>query len=564
MQYELKLMNTLSGVGCFAAAPGPNLSFTEVLQHLEEHPFDEFMHRHMLEMLGNHRQRKIEKLINEARGNDDKKVLAALLFEACLTHMRLKKLLPIMEKDFDAAELSRFSPTLHLRSYLLKDQPIHNKWISMFNNNMECHAQLQIENEIGPRPEFNDDAFQKISHTAEEIRASLKKENLLPAPLTRRPLEETYNEAIAKLEALDIFAGPEMRHKACLSPNSILRHWMVKTRTDSGSFNNSLRGLQTSYGRGFSLDQARTSCAMEVVERVSSYASIAKTGIQNRKTPQPLVHGSYSEVAKEAVALDPDTIPLEAPYQDQPLWWMPAQKREQNGLTNALVPVQHVFLFNNLDEQNLFSGLSSTGLASGNTVEEARLSGILEVLERDSDATVPFDINKCFRISTNDSEIDKFLFDLETTGTQVWFQDMTSELGVPCYRCFAVGRLGDVNRGGGCNLNGKKALLSALTETPYPYPGPPTTRRPKDLPIRKLEELPDYSTGGANGDLMVLENLLLSNGLSPYYADLTRKDLEFPVTRAIIPGLEIVSDMDKFSRVSPRLYRNYLEMISGN
>ena len=34
MRYELRLMDTLSGVGCFAAHPGPNLSFSEMLAHL--------------------------------------------------------------------------------------------------------------------------------------------------------------------------------------------------------------------------------------------------------------------------------------------------------------------------------------------------------------------------------------------------------------------------------------------------------------------------------------------------------------------------------------------------
>lgn len=563
MQYDLKLMNTISGVGCFAAMPAPNLSFSEVLEHLETYPHDEFMHRHMLEMLGNHRQRKVEKLIKESQDNPDKKVLAALLFEACLTHMRLKKLLPVMEKNFDATELSKFSPTLHLRSYLLKDQPLHNKWVAMFCNNIDGHIPLSPAEDAGLSPLYKESDLNEIKVTAEQVRNNLQKEGALPDPKQRKDLEETYQTAISRLEALDVFAGPEMRHKACLSPNSILRHWMVKTRTDLGSFNNSLKGLQTSYGRGFSLDLARTSCAMEVVERVSSYASIGKSGILGRKTVQPVIKGTYDEVAADNDALNPEVIPLEVPYENQQLWWMPATKFNGSEYVESRIPIQHVFLFCNLEEQNLFSGLSSTGLASGNTVEEARVSGIHEVLERDSDATIPFDINKCFRISSTDPEVDKFLFDLETSGTQVWFQDMTSELGVPSYRCFAVGRLGDINRGGGCNLNGKKALLSALTETPYPFPGPPTSARPKNLPVRKLEELPDYSTGSAEGDLMVLEKMLTANGFYPYYADLTRKDLDLPVTRVIIPGLEIVSDLDKFSRVSPRLYKNYLQIINS-
>ena len=65
MRYELRLMDTLSGVGCFAAHPGPNLSFSEMLEHLRRHPMDEFMHQHLLFKLGEHRTRKFEKLIDE-------------------------------------------------------------------------------------------------------------------------------------------------------------------------------------------------------------------------------------------------------------------------------------------------------------------------------------------------------------------------------------------------------------------------------------------------------------------------------------------------------------------
>ncbi len=49
-----------------------------------------------------------------------------------------------------------------------------------------------------------------------------------------------------------------------------------------------------------------------------------------------------------------------------------------------LIPAQFVFLFCNLDEQNLFSALGSTGLASGNTMAEAKVSALTEVIERDS------------------------------------------------------------------------------------------------------------------------------------------------------------------------------------
>lgn len=97
-----------------------------------------------------------------------------------------------------------------------------------------------------------------------------------------------------------------------------------------------------------------------------------------------------------------------------------------------------------------------------------------------------------------------------------------------------------------------------MTEIPYPFPGPATQKAPEGLPVRKLEDLPDHATGSAEGDLMVLEETLLANGYPPTYADLTRRDLGIPAVRAIVPGLEWVADFDRFSRLAPRLYANYL------
>ncbi|OEU68048.1 MAG: hypothetical protein BA863_15835 [Desulfovibrio sp. S3730MH75] len=561
MRYQLKLMDTLSGTGCFAALPIPNLSFSEVLKHLEEHPYDEFMHRHMLDMLGKHRTRKIEKLITEIKGDPNKKVLAALIYEACLTHPKLASLKDKVEQEFDSQELKNFTPTLHLRSHQLADQPLHNQWTLVLSENMEEHKDLPTPEETGlPLLYEIDNLPPKIFINAASVKASLEKEGKLPPAKERAPIADVTAHAMKQLEALEVFLGPQMRQKGCLSPAAVLQHWQIKTKSDNGSFSNSLDAIQTSYGRGFSLINAQISCAMEVVERVSSYGSIGKAGVLNRTNPSPVIQGSYEEVSKDNNALNPSTISLEYPYEGQSLWWMEAEKFNGEEYEQVLIPVQHVFLFCNLDEQNLFSGLSSTGLASGNTFAEAQLSGLLEVLERDSDSTLPFDKERCFTIESDNAEVQKHLGDLKDLGINVWFQDMTSELGVPCYRAFAVGRLGDINKGGGCNLDGKRALLSALTEVPYPFPGPATAPCPEGLPVRKLEDLPDFSTGSADGDVMVLENLLAKNEFYPIYVDLTRKDLGIPVTRAIIPGLEIISDMDKFSRISPRLFRNYLEI----
>ncbi len=355
MRYELKLMDTLSGTGCFAAFPGPNLSFSEVLDHLEKHPYDEFMHRHMLDMLGKHRTRKTQKLIKEIKGNPDKNVLAALIYEAVQTHPRLQSLKAEVENNFDAQELRKYSPTLHLRSYLLKDQPLHNKWTSLLADNMEQQEDLPTLEEAGiPQLYSAEELPSKNFTTATVMRDKLAEESKLPPAKERAPMEEVTANANKQLDAIGVFMGPQMRQKGCLSPFAVLHHWMVDNRTDNGSLSNSLRAIQTSYGRGFTFEQACVSCSMEVAERVSSYASIGKSGVLGRTSNLPVIKGTYEELSKESLALDPDTLTLESPYEGQPLWWMPSDKFDGEKYVEAWLPVQHVFLFCNLDEQNLF------------------------------------------------------------------------------------------------------------------------------------------------------------------------------------------------------------------
>ncbi|HSO20449.1 MAG TPA: YcaO-like family protein [Desulfosarcina sp.] len=110
-------------------------------------------------------------------------------------------------------------------------------------------------------------------------------------------------------------------------------------------------------------------------------------------------------------------------------------------------------------------------------------------------------------------------------------------------------------------MDGKRAVLSALTETPYPYPaGPPSLPAPPGLPWLRFEDMPDFSSDSAERDLSLVERTLIANGFTPAYVDITRKDLNIPVVRALIPGFELAADFDAYSRISPRLFNNYLKI----
>ena len=559
MRYKLQMMDTDFGVGMFAAMPEPNLSFNQMIDHLRKYPLDDYMHEFVLQGFKDFRTRKLEKLIREVmkdKGASDP-VLTAVMFEACLCHERQRPLLKHFD-GLDPASLLDHTPAVHIRSHLLEGQADHTRWIRLFSDNIFELAPLPGPDEAGLPALFSDQDLQFPEPVpAADIRRGL--EGKLPPAKERRPLEETIEHAFRVLDKADAFVGPVMAHKASLSPIGSLRHWMVKIRCASGRMSNSLEGIQTSYGRGLCRAQADASCAMEMAERFSSYASFGNKGVLGYEKEYPLTLAAYADL--DAEAINPAEVRLEVPYTGQRLHWFEGHAPDgKGGTAPVLIPAQFVFLFCNLDEPSLFSALGSTGLASGNTLAEAKVSALTEVIERDSDATVPFDKSRCFRVKSDDPEIAKLLETYEADGIHVWFQDVTTELGVPCYKSVVLGKHGDVNKGGGCSLSGKSALISAMTETAYPHPGPAGSPAPEGLPVRRLEDLPDYSTGSAEGDVMVLENTLMANGYRPVYADLTRKDLSIPAVRAIVPGLEIVSDFDHYSRVSPRLFRNYLAM----
>ena len=243
--------------------------------------------------------------------------------------------------------------------------------------------------------------------------------------------------------------------------------------------------------------------------------------VLNRKFDLPLTVARFSELVEQGrAALDPNLLPLEAPYQNAPLHWLAAS--DVSG-SPVLVPAQSVFLFCNLDEQALFLAGGSTGLASGNMMDEAVVAALTEVAERDAEATTPYSRTRCFTLRSNDKLVQSLLDDYAACGIRVQFQDLTTELGLPVYQCFVTGRDGSVARATGANLCGARAALAALTETPWPYstsqgkPPHPSGSGLAGLPVRVLEDLPDYSLPSPRANRRLLESVLAAHELSTHF-----------------------------------------------
>ena len=556
MKYTLALRETASATGFFSPTPSEVLTFEESFSHIRAHPLDSFMHGYLLNRLIELSIFDFESMLDIEKHA----AVLALLYEAILLHGAFSHLRHRFDPH-DVVTLAQTSPMPYIRSSQIADQRLHGKWTRLFRANIQGLMPLPRLENTGLEPPFplsqfsNDEGLESIFSSSRPDASPLNHNQTSPEATARRVLEE--------LERLAVLEGNESRHVSSLSPIALMQKWRMNISVRSGRNNYRLSGIQTAYGRGLDAWSARVGYAMEIVERRSAFADIEEGRVMGTVQPHELRHGTWESLQHAGVpALDPNRLQLEVPYTQAPVYWMKGETPDAEGETPMWLPAQIVYLFSNLDEINIFSGFGSTGLAAGNTFSRARLGALLECVERDADAVTPFDPSRCFRIIADDPEVSVLLQDYRNRGLHVGCQEITTEIGIPVYRCFVVGMDGQAARGTGAHLNGKRALLSALTETPYPYPyGPPSLPITEPFTVKRFESLPNLETGCESRDLSLAESLLSAKGYRPIYVDLTRSDLPIPVVRAVIPGLEMVNDFDFLSRVSPRLFANYLKMV---
>ncbi len=556
IRYELRLVRTADATGFFAAIPAEALSVPEALAYLQAHPLDEFMHRHLLQTLSALSEKERLRLLSGADAGEP--VASALLHELAALSTEGPSSRPAnpaapasVDIDFRAA-----SPLIDLRSFALSDQGLHRRWSQLLRSNIERLAPLPETDDIELPLPFSEEQIRSALGSKVRIDAVQRTCGLASPGADDTPSpEETARLALDRLSSAGMLEGVEMRHETSLSPVGLLRQWRMETSIRCGRLHYRLCGSQRSYGRGFSFDTARVRCLMEIVERASAFASVDGDRVCDRRVETPIFRGPLQQLDSGRVPapLDPNRLRLEVPYTGEPLYWIEGERIGRSGPEPVLVPFQCVFLFANLDEPALFSGLPSTGLASGTSPAGARLSALMEVIERDAEAVGFFDFGRCFRLAADDPFIAGLLADYRARGIDVFFQDITGFTGIPSYKAFVCTADGTVAKGTGANLDGRFALLSALTEVPYPYPGgPPSAAGPAGLPVRQFETLPNFTAGRPDLDLFLTETVLLENGYPPVYVDITRADLRLPVVRALVPGLEIMADFDRFSRLCPR------------
>lgn len=552
IDYELRLINTEAATGYFGCVPAVDPDFETALGLLMERPLDDFLRRHLLtRILAMDEASRLCQLQSLAEA--DEEIARSLAAEI---HVVIGAS-PPEGLAAGLKSLTALTPLIYLRSGRLSDRELHHRWNTLFSANLERHRPLPAPEHTGlPMPDLQTPAA-AVDHGRLAIDRLFTEVLAEGCPEEPWAPEQTIATALERLRPLDILEGPEQRHIASLSPIAFLRRWRLERQVRSRRNRFNLRGLQTSYGKGLSSESARASCLMEIVERTSAFTSVEGDRLPDTLADHRLCFGTHEDLLREGwPLLDPGRLALEVPYENQGVHWIQGHDPKGNPVW---VPAQTVFLFCNLDEVSLFDALGSTGLASGNSRDGARVAALLEVLERDAQSVVPFDARACFNLDSQNPHLAPLFEAYRGSGITVQFQDITTEFGVPCYRAFVVSADGTVLTGTGAHLDGRKAAMAALTEITYPFPAQAPTRAGyAGCPTVLFEDLPNYDTNHSRANLNILERLLGDRGYEPVYVDLTRRDLGIPVVRAVVPGLEVVADFDRFSRVPSRLFANYL------
>jgi len=235
------------------------------------------------------------------------------------------------------------------------------------------------------------------------------------------------------------------------------------------------RSLSVSQGKGLSRDQAIASAVMEALELAAA-----------ERLPASLQRGTLSEIGARAASrghavFDMNTSTrcrLDRVRPDESLYWI--EGHELSSGQPVIVPWALVGIDYREAPEGFHTAfqVSTDGLASGCTVDEAILHGLCELVERDATALLGFipsdELSR--RIYAVDLEDGAEVFGLrqmiEAAGCRLTVIDMTSDIDVSAFTAIISDAAGDgalVARyahsgGSGCHPSRALALKKAIVE----------------------------------------------------------------------------------------------------
>lgn len=308
-------------------------------------------------------------------------------------------------------------------------------------------------------------------------------------------------------------------------------------------------GTQKQMGKGGTPEQSEASALMELAERFSFFHFI--------KT-RPFIRESYRTIKDQALPFEAlahcfydqsqDLEKIKDIFEEIPLSWVWAYNLTQK--KDLLVPIDWFYLIHEY-----------SGPSAGNTLEEAVLQGLCEIVERHVSSLIS---NDCLLTPTIDpaSVTDPAAKDLiekfTDKGIKLFLKDFSLDTGIPTVGAIAYDpstfpERSEIVFTAGTTPNPEKSLIRAVTEiaqlagdfinkTRY-RPTLPKYQRleeaqyvmasPKVIPIT---DLPNLSHDNIRQEIESCVQALAKVGLEVYMVNVTHPQLGVPAIYTIIPG----------------------------
>jgi len=325
-------------------------------------------------------------------------------------------------------------------------------------------------------------------------------------------------------------------------------------------------------GKGLTREAARASALAEAIERDAMRA----------RGDEPTLHGRMDEIPG---AMHPNEIQLFSQRQldestkrwDEgkqimrgqhimPRHFDPNRPRQWSAVRSLVtgetkyLPTSKIFVRAHLELDDPFA--SSNGAAAGNTLAEAQLQGLLELIERDSVALwwYPMSIRRRIDLDSWDDPRVTAAYAPHRNHGETWVLDLTSDIGIPATVAISLDdRIPFPILGAGAHVDPAVAVTRSLSEAAQMKAsvlcGPAvdlatlTPDELKQLLPRDVVDLPWLRGSGtaAIPDPPSYHNVeearddvvarLAAAGHDVMWADLTRRDSRLPVARTFAPGL---------------------------
>lgn len=332
------------------------------------------------------------------------------------------------------------------------------------------------------------------------------------------------------------------------------------------------RSIAVSQGKGPTLEAAKASGVMEAIEiyHAEHIRHPLKLASHNEMHGgNPLVN--IKRLAKLAGSRFHPDLPM--------LWIEGADLLNRQDVWLPFETVHTNFTLPSPPGAGSFSP-STNGLASGNHLLEATCHAIFEVIERDAVTLWRSygdrgDLKRVDLATVTDPACLGVLERLDAAGLEIAAFDVTSDLGIPVFYATLLDRRFERSHpgiGAGCHLAPEVALLRALTEavqvrmtyitgarddlSPDEFTDLGRMRKvePVGRLMRHAEDLRSFDDVASPpigktfaDDLFFLLKRLEEVGIEQVIAvDLTKPDVEVPVVKVVIPGLEDADDHDGY------------------